>query len=861
KQAAGESQSGSGKPGGKQAAKGKKGKKGKKGTRRGKKRKKDGVGGGRGGRGGSRKSQHRAMTAFLDFELPDDARFLLVSDQARFIERAVDDVIGTGLWGALLAVLVLFLFLRHGASTAIIATAIPISVVVTFAPMYLFDVSLNLMSLGGLALSIGMLVDNSIVVLESVHRCREEGDDDLTAAVRGTREVASAVVASTLTTVAVFLPIVFVTGVSGQLFGHLALTVVFGLLASLAVALFVIPVLVAVRLRRESAEGLEARGTFELRLGQPFKELREGLRWLTAEPGWRRPLRFAVLPLLLFRFVVMVLCLWPLWIALKALRGAVLGFQLLVRGVGLGLGRPAGWTSGQIGGSVVALRVHYRRLLGSALRSPWLVLIPAVLLFVASLQVMRTLGQELLPEVHQSVVLADLRLPVGTPLERTVELADALSTRTEKLAAVDSVFVAAGVKRDIGAGADSGENTADLVIRLHPSKDPAVSEAAVREEIRAIAGTLPGLETTFSSPALFSFRTPLEIEVRGEDLDELRRAADAVVAALAPLDGLRDVRSNLGPGYPEVQIRYDRDKLARYGLDIGIAATAVRDKVAGRVATDLRGQGRRTEVRVILRDLDRQGLDDLARLNVNPRGNPPIALEAVATLVAAEGPSEIRRSEGRRSALVTANLSGLDLGTSGAQVESVLDSLPPIGNIELEVSGQSREMKSSLRSLGFALMLAIFLVYIIMASLFESVRQPFVILLAVPMALVGVVVALWAGAVPVSVVVLIGAIVLAGVVVNNAIVLVDYTNRLRGRGLPLVEALIEASSVRLRPILISTLTTVLGLLPMAMAGGEGSEIRQPLALTVIAGLASATVLTLVVLPVLYQLLEGRRREV
>ena len=718
--------------------------------------------------------------------------------------------------------------------------------------MYLFGVSLNLMSLGGLALCIGMLVDNSIVVLESVHRCREEGDEPRSAAVRGTREVAAAVTASTLTTVAVFLPIVFVTGVAGQLFGHLALTVVFGLLASLAVALFVIPVLVALRLGSQEGDPAADDGLARIRFTQPFRDIAASGRWLFSPPRWRLLTSPVVIPFALFRLVLVAVLLWPFWLGV---RGLWL-LMYLVRGLRWLVVTPLspvfGGLSVRVGGSLDLLNAGYRRLMAFSLASPSRVLIPSALLFAASVYGMGTLGQELLPEVHQGVVLAQVRLPVGTPLERTLEIADVLGSRTAGVQGVESVFVSAGVEREIGATSESGQNTADLVVRLTPSPDPAASEETVRESMRTIAAGLPGFETRFSSPSLFSFRTPLEVEVRGEDLGELRTAADQAVLALRELDGLRDVQSNLSSGYPEVQVRYDRDKLELYDLDIGAAARAVRDKVEGRVATDLRGGSKRTEVRVILREPDRQSLRDLARLNINPRGTPPIALEAVAELRSVDGPSEIRRSEGDRAALVTANLQGLDLGTSGDRAQEVLDALAVEGDIRFEVAGQSREMKQSLNSLGFALLLAIFLVYIIMASLFESVGQPFVILIAVPLALVGVVGGLYWTATAVSVVVLIGGIVLAGVVVNNAIVLVDYANQLRARGLAVTEALIQAGSVRLRPILISTLTTVLGLLPMALSGGEGSEIRQPLALTIIAGLLSATVLTLVVIPVLYR---------
>jgi HAE1 family hydrophobic/amphiphilic exporter-1 len=861
--------------GGKKAGKGKgKGKAGK-GKGKGKAGKGKGGKGGKGkggkGKGGGRDMQQ--MTAFLANTLPPGMEFQVIGDQARFIEASIRDVRNAALFGALLAVLVLFAFLRHGWSTFIIATAIPISVVVTFAPMYLFGVSLNLMSLGGLALAIGMLVDNSIVVLESVHRCREDGDGAFAAAVRGTSEVAGAVVASTLTTVAVFLPIAFVSGVAGQLFGHLALTVVFGLLASLAVALFLIPVLAALpdKVRRQPA-GTEPPSTSGaaasdspatsgrwsvVRLRQPFSEVASGLRW-----AWRSKLRgvlltLPLLPMLAIRFVLTALIVWPMWLALRAGWLAVRIVSVLLWLGKLILGPPLRPIARLFDASFDWVERTYDSSLRRAVRAPSMILAPAALLFAGSIWLAGDLGSELLPEVHQGVVLAHLALPVGTPLERTLEVSDVVGDRVARLPGVESVYTASGVERELGASADSGENTADLVIRLEPTAAPEEAENRLREKVRAAVSELPAVELTLSSPALFSFRTPLEVEVRGDQLAQLRVAADAAVEALERLNGLRDVRSNLQAGYPEVQVHYNRDKLALYGLDIGVAARAVRDKVAGNVATDLRGQGDRTDVRVVLRQSDRESLVDLGRLNVNPRGLPPIPLEAVAVLIPSEGPSQIRRSQGERSALVTANLRGFDLGTMAQAVEGALDDLDVGGEVRFEVGGQSREMEASLTSLRFALLLAIFLVYVIMASQFESVIQPLVILFALPLALVGMVVALWVTSTAVSVVVLIGAIVLAGVVVNNAIVLVDYANRLRDRGQDTLDAVVAAGRVRLRPILISTLTTVLGLAPLALGTGEGSEIRQPLALTVIAGLLSSTLLTLVVVPVLYGLATRR----
>ena len=831
--------------------------------------------GGMGGGGDGNAFIEKQMTNYLVYSLPEGSELTVVADQAKFIEAAISDVRSTALFGALLAIIVLFVFLRHGWTTFLVGVAIPISVIVTFAPMYLFGVSLNLMSLGGLALCIGMLVDNSIVVLESVHRCRQEGDAPLQAAIRGTSEVAGAVFASTLTTVAVFFPIAFVTGVAGQLFGHLALTVVFGLLASLAVALFLVPVLAAlpakIRLSRDGGAGsgpaLAGRGAGVSFTPHPilflkgvWTDLKGLVLWVGAEPRWRAPGRLVALPFAL----------------LFVLGRCLVGFPVtLVSRIAFVIARALGTWSGWIWDNrpfqsdddhqplfdrgFAAFGATYARGLRGALRRPSYVLLPAVLLFVGALRFGSTLGTELLPEVHQGVFLARVALPVGSPLERTLQLVDRLEKGVSRIDGIESVYTSAGAEQDLGSSADRGANTAEMTVRLVASKDPEALELRVREDLRTwIEQEFDAVDLKLTAPTLFSLRTPLEVEVRGRDLDELRTAADEAVAVLTDVPGLRDVRSNLQAGYPEVQIRYDRERLARYQLDVGAVARAVRDKVKGNVATFLRGGTQKTDIRVVLREGDRETTADLAALNINPAGVPAIRLDAVATLVRATGPSEIRRSDQERAALITADLVGFDLGSAAKDVDRALQSVRTPNDVHFQVGGQSREMEQSLGSLRFALILAVFLVYIIMASQFESVTQPLVILFALPLAVVGVIPALALFSVSISVIVLIGGIVLAGVVVNNAIVLVDYANQLRARGASVEDAVVQAGTVRLRPILISTLTTVLGLMPMVLGVGEGSEIRRPLALTIIAGLSSSTLLTLGVIPVLYALVARLR---
>ncbi len=354
---------------------------------------------------------------------------------------------------------------------------------------------------------------------------------------------------------------------------------------------------------------------------------------------------------------------------------------------------------------------------------------------------------------------------------------------------------------------------------------------------------------------MFSFKTPIEVEIKGYNLTKLRELSREAEARLAKLPGLRDVRSNFQTGNPEVQIVYDRDRLAYYNLNINDVASVVRNKVQGVVATEFREADRRIDIRVKVNENDKAGLQELQRLIVNPNQPIPIPLAAIADVQVKEGPSEIRRIEQQRAALITANISGVDLKNAAEQIYATLNAIDMPDDFSFTVTGQNAEMETSTNSLILALALAVFLIYVVMAAQFESLLHPFVIMFTIPLALIGVVLTLWVLQIPLSVVVFIGMILLAGIVVNNAIILIDYINHLRRDGMEKIEAIVKAGSVRLRPILITTGTTVLGLLPMALGLGDGAEIRTPMAITVVAGLISSTLLTLVVIPVVYAVLD------
>ncbi len=879
----------------------------------------------------------RQMTSFLVHQLPAGTSLTLLSDQSTFIENALAEVRSTAIWGGLLAIIVLYLFLRRLVPTLIIAIAIPVSIVATFAPMFWFGVSLNIMSLGGLALGIGMLVDNSVVVLESITRCREEGDELVPAVIRGTSEVGTAVVASTLTTVAVFAPIVFVEGVAGQVFGDLSLTVVFSLLTSLVVALLLVPMLASRPFLAGSGEAARVAGA-------PMRRLERLARSpLAAVP--RRALSAAVGVVVAFLKAILLLgafLLTPLWIwklewagfvgmatsrtiggrdvvadiwpdllsfggvgdaghDLSALvararatpwswppRLVVAAYIALVRAplqliltavakLGLAAAILAVLILGGIGALLIGLLVTlaapllrgfdvfiggirrvYPPVLRAALQQPGTVALALMLLTAASLAwVFPRLGRELIPEVRQGIFDVQARLPVGTPLETTDATLQPLEELVRGTTGVEAVATSIGVDREeFDSDPEAGEHSGRFTVRLDAVSRDAGHEDPIIDTIRARLAGMPNVVTKVSRPALFSTKTPIEVEVRAQDLDTLRRVADAVAEELRRVDALTDVKSTLQRGHPEVQIQYDRERLARYGFQIAQVASLVRNKIQGEVASRFRRGDRRIDIRVRVRPEDRATIADLHRLVVNPGQQNPIRLDTVAELRLTEGPSEVRRIDQRRAAVISAN-TNTDLVAATTAIEAALARIDEAGAYTFAITGQRQEMERSTRSLAFALSLAVFLVYVVMASQFESLVHPFVILFSIPMAAVGVGFTLWLLAMPLSVVVLLGCIMLAGIVVNNAIVLVDYVNHLRRAGMAKIDAIVEAGSVRLRPILMTTFTTVIGLAPMALGLGDGAEIRAPMAITVIAGLVTSTLLTLVVVPVVYAVLDRK----
>ena len=753
--------------------------------------------------------------------LPDDMEMIKVYDQSTFISSAVSEVVNAGIIGGLLAVLILYLFLRDFSTTVIISLSIPVSVIATFNMMYGADISLNIMSLGGLALGIGLLVDNSIVVLENIARHRELGASRPDAARLGASEVTMAVIASTLTTVAVFAPLVFVKGIAGQLFQDQALTVTFSLLASLLVAITLIPMLASFGGGRTPEELTPPT------LRTPRTRIGRGLRWV-------RLLVFTKIPSMIARLIVRL----STWVAT--------GTRLLLTP----LAASFNWAYDRAAGT-------YPAMLAWSLERRATVLISAFTLFAASLMLVPRLGVEFIPPLSQGEFLIEMRLPPGTPLEQTDAVMAGVQRAAVGVDAIKSTFASVGTGNRMDANPDEGgENWGELHVEMESATDE-IAEQAAFASLRTELERLPAVQYKFGRPTLFTFKTPIEIEVAGYSLDDLRLVSQAIAQRLSGMDRFADVKSTMEQGHPEVRILFDRDRAASLGLAVHDVADRVVNQVRGEVASRYSWRDRKIDILVRSREEDRASIEDIRQLIVNPESSRPVTLESVADVVVDIGPSEVRRVSQQRVALVTANLRYGDLGVATQAIEGVLRDVAVPEGLSVRVAGQSEEMASSFRSLLFALSLAVFLVYLVMASQFESLIHPFVIFFSIPLAAIGAIIALWMTGSTLSVVVFIGLILLAGIVVNNAIVLVDLINQLRAQGHEKMEAIRQAARLRLRPILMTTLTTTLGLLPLALGFGEGAEIRAPMGITVIGGLIVSTLLTLIVIPVMYSILDRK----
>ncbi len=779
----------------------------------------------------------------LRAEFPDVA-IEVASSQASFIRNAISNVVQALLFGGLLAFLVLFLFLRDPRYPVAIGLAIPISVLAAFALCYAFDVSLNIMSLGGLALGVGLLVDNSIVVLENIFRHREAGVGSRESASIGAREVAGAITASTLTTIAVFGPVLYVEGVAGALFGDLSLAVTFSLLASLLVALTLLPVLAArVAAGKASRAGAAPAGAAATSEGPD-----------AGRAGGGRVRRLGSLFPRLGR---------------GAARGSARGAAFVARSVGLtfrdvgrGTGRALGWTFGPFlrwfERAFERFAERYERALEWALVHRGSVIGLALLGLVVALLLVRALPRGLMPNVDEGQFRVELELPVGTPIATT----DAAASRIESLLfdteGVSGVFTRVGRARgsELVARELTGLNSAALDVQVAPhgpDTDEVVAALRARLAGSGVDPSYVAVETgqaTSLGRALALGEADLAVKVQGGEIDELLPVAEAIAQAIGDVPSLADVRLDFQRTQPELVIQVDREVAARHQLTVTEVADAIEAYLRGAETDNSYAEfADKVNIRVTIPEERREALDDVLRLRL--KGVP---VGELVTATQGFGPVEIRREDQNRTIQVLADVTSGGLAAAVREVESRVASLPRPALTTVRVGGENEEMRDSFRSLVFAFALALALVYLILAAQFESLIQPLVVLAAVPLAAIGAVLALWVARDGLNVMSGIGFVILIGIVVNDAIVKVDFINQRRQAGLGKREAILEAGRLRLRPIIMTTVTTVVGLLPLALGFGAGADLRAPLAVAVIGGLTSATLLTLIVVPVVYSLM-------
>jgi HAE1 family hydrophobic/amphiphilic exporter-1 len=707
-------------------------------------------------------------------------RIVPVINQGNFIELSIANVARSVLYGGGLSLLVLLFFLRNIRSTLVISLAIPISVIATFAMVYFGGFTLNLMTLGGLALGVGMMVDSSVVVLENIFRRRDEnGEQPEVAAVEGACEVSRAIITSTITTLVIFLPLVFVRGVAGVLFQELSFVIIFALVCSLLVSLSLLPMLAS---------------------------------RLLETPGQRRVRRVA-------------------WIE-----------------------RLISWSDALF----KRLDNAYRDLLTKVLRHRLLTVAIALSLLGASLLLLPFIGTEFLPPSDEGEVRVTGEMEIGTRLD----LLDQQARRMEEIVyaavpeAVSSVIT-------VGSSGWRPGDAAKTEIRLSlvPASERERSNTAIAGDLRQrLAGQIPGMTVRTRAPQgqfllerILGGDQGLSIEIRGFDLQTLDLLAGQVVNRIAGVAGVTDIDSSQAAGIPQQEIRIDRAKVADLGLSVRDVTEVLETAVAGAKAGEFRAQGNSYRIFVQLRDVEQRSLDEILDLTLATASGEQVALRNLVTSAAGLGPIVIDRKDQQRLVTVDANIADRDLGSVAADVQAALDQIPrPVG-YDLVVAGNFEEQQKAFHELLISLILALTLVYMVLACQYESLRDPLVVMASVPVAAVGVLTVLFLTGTTFNLQSFIGCIMLSGIVVNNAILLVDQAGRLSRQGLPVRAAVAEAGRRRLRPILMTTLTPILALLPLALGLGEGADAQAPLARAVVGGLAGSSLITLVLIPAVYSL--------
>lgn len=736
--------------------------------------------------GGNTVEVSRAVRAKLDEvrpTLPRDVQVDIVVDNSEFILASVDNLRDNVLWAVLGVFFVILFFVGSLRASLIVATSVPTSLIITFLLMYVAGYTINTTSLAALAIAVGEVVDAAIVVVDNIHRHRRKGHRARESAIHGTNEVGVAVIASTLTTVAIFVPVMFVGGITQIIFGQFAMIVTMSLIASLLTSLMLVPMLCSKFLKSEEAAGTTGLGLF--------------YRW---------------------------------------------GEKVLT------------WTED-----------GYCRFLAWSLRHRKTVLVSCVLIFLWCLGLTAFVGREFFPQEDQNQLQAQFELPVGTRYERAGRVGEQMAKIAQAhIPEGEHVYTRWGVVDEAGAQeliSDMETYNGLLFIKLVGKEKRQASPKEIIERIRPITDRIPGAVVRYDvrdpfEEMIFGTAGALSIELYGQDMALAAEYAERVKRTVSAISGIEDVTISRDEEKPEIRVIVDRDKAARLGLDVRTIGKAVETLFAGTTATRYREGGDEYDVRIRLRPEDRQRIQDLRDVYVNTPLGGPVCLANFAEIEQGLGPSRIERKDQARYITVSGQVRGRDLGSVAKEVRAALARLPMPPGFSYKIGGAEEQREEAFRLLAIAVVLGMVLVYMVMASQFESYRDPFIIFLSVPFGIVGVTMILALTGIPMSIVTFISLILLIGLVVNNGIVLISYIGILRQRGYDAVTAIMDGGRSRLRPILSTTLTTLLGVAPLTVSHGAGSEVWGPFAVASIGGMMLSTLITLVLMPTLYSLFEG-----
>jgi len=722
----------------------------------------------------------RAELTKIQQELDVDLNIKIVLDQSTFIKQSLQSTQNTIWEGALLAMVVLFLFLRNLRSTFIVFTAIPLSIVATFILMYFNGSTLNLITLGGLALGVGRMVDDSIVVFENIYRHRSLGLSPMEAALTGASEVGSAVIAATLTIIAVFLPIMFVEGLASVIFKPMALTISFAIFCSLMVALTIVP-LMSSRMITDASMAKRDAGT-----GRAATAVK----------------RFG------------------LWID----------------------------NLGERYTSLVVWSLGHRKTVGGVV----------TLLMIGAVALTPLIGAEFMPKTDSGEISVSIETDKGTLLKNTDEVIGQIEDKLHNLPEVNTIFSSVGGSANMFFDSGTQSDTGTISVKLVEKNQRKKSVDVVAEEIRSMVTDIAGAKikvnvTDVTSGGMSSGGAEVNVQIKGDDLEVLQSISDQVAQIVRNVPGTREVSASLTDGKPEMQIKVDRQRAASFGLTPMQVSSEIKNAMQGTVATRYKVEGTEVDVRVRYIPQNHQDMEYLQNLAIRNSQGAVVNLSQIASFELAQGPIQITRVDQVRMADITANLLNRDLASVMTDIQAEVAKINlPVG-YTIEYTGANQDMMESFGSLGIALILALILVYAVMAIQYESFFNPFIIMFSVPTAFIGIVLGLLLTGRSFSVPAFIGIIMLVGIVVSNAIVMVDYLERLRQRGMERTAAIVEAGRVRLRPILMTAFATILAMLPLALGLGEGAESMAPLATVVIGGLLVSTFITLLLIPVVYSI--------